>query len=237
MRHGRGAVPGAVARGRGAAGAPGEAGGRRAGVGDRRSGGPRRTETADCREGDQGAGRRPRSHSSWGRHAFARPGAHTPPRHGAAPSRHAPARAPHRTPLFEYSGARSSTCRPCSQAGTGGRAQALAWECVCVFSFSTSHLGKLRQKAGTDEADLTFQPTRQPPYAATLNSPAPSGHTHVPRLPPSLLRWASALLRGGRAPSLSSNHSYFQEGGVWVEGFLQTNPRLRSVRGPAWGRG
>lgn len=93
------------------------------GVGDRRSGGPRQAGTAGCWEGDQGAGRRPWSHSSWGRHAFARPGAHTLRRHGAAPSRHAPARAPHRTPLLEYRGARSPTRRPCS-----GREQAAARE-------------------------------------------------------------------------------------------------------------
>lgn len=78
-------------------------------------------------------------------------------------------------------------------------------------------------------------PTLRPPCAATLNSPDPSGHTHIPAfLPLSSLGLTPPPWR--RAPSLSSNHSYFQEGGVWVEGFLQTNQRLWSVRGPGWGR-
>lgn len=89
--------------------------------------------------------------------------------------------------------------------------------------------------SGATEADSTLQPHSSTPSASTLNSPGPSGHTHIPLLPSLwLLPWASPLLHC-RASSLSSNHSYFQEGGVWVEGFLQTNPRLLKGEGARLG--
>lgn len=92
------------------------------------------------------------------------------------------------------------------------------------LSFSTSHRGKLGL------TPLPARPLRLLPSVLQI----PLGTLAHPAFLPSLLPWASALLRGW-APSRSSSHSYFQEGGVWVEGFLQTNPRLRSERGPGWG--
>lgn len=81
----------------------------------------------------------------------------------------------------------------------------------------------------------TFQPHSSAPLCSYSLFSRSSGHSHIPAfLPRSSLGLTPPLWR--RAPSLSSNHSYFQEGGVWVEGFLQTNQRLWSVRGPGWGR-
>lgn len=55
------------------------------------------------------------------------------------------------------------------------------------------------------------------------------------RRPPSLLPWALPLLRGGRAPSLPSNHSYFQEGGCRWRGFSKQTQDFGERGGPAGG--
>lgn len=218
VRHGcggggqcRGRSPGGAGpRGRGARGWRLRAGGPR-------SRGSRRAQTAGSQEGDQGAGRGPRSNSGRGRHAFARPGAHTP----GDPARPGPAphpRAPHR---------RRSWIAVGHAPPLAGRDRPGLASLVYVTS------GKLRQKAGLEEADFTFQPHSWPPCAATQFC-RPPGHTPSAAFLP-LPPCASPPLRGGQAPSLSSNHSYFQEGGVWVEGFLQTNPRLQSAMGARLG--
>lgn len=186
MRHGRGAVPGAVARGRGAAGAPG-------GAGRARGWGSVIGDLAGRGElGQLAAGKVTRGRGAGRGHTLV--GAVTPSpvlvctrcagtvlllpvTHPRAPrtGRRSPRAVGHVPP----------TRRPCSPAGTGGRARTLTWEGACVVSFSTKHLGKLRQKAGTDEAYLTFQPTPQPPCVATFQFSS-SLWAH-PRTPPSSL--------------------------------------------------
>jgi hypothetical protein len=67
--------------------------------------------------------------------------------------------------------------------------------------------------------------------------PDPSGHTHAPRLPfpspPSPSLGLTPRPWPGSQPLIQPQ--LFP--GRGVEGFLQTNSRLRSERGPSWGRG
>lgn len=80
MRHGLGTVPGAVTRGRRAARALRGAGSEAGALGwESEIRGSLRSQTAGSWEGDQGAGRGPRSHSSGGRPAFTSTCVHTPP--------------------------------------------------------------------------------------------------------------------------------------------------------------
>lgn len=92
MRHGLGTVPGAVTRGRRAARALRGAGSEAGALGwESEIRGSLRSQTAGSWEGDQGAGRGPRSHSSGGRPAFTSTCVHTPPpswRHSVAQSGH-----------------------------------------------------------------------------------------------------------------------------------------------------
>lgn len=145
VRHGwGGAVPGAVARGRGSEGARGPGLASRAG--GPRSRGSRRAQTAGSQEGDQGAGRGSRGavklrsgpsrlRASWCAHA---------PGPSAALSRPHP-RAPHRRRSWIAVG------HAPPHAGPGP-----PWPGRAFLFYVTS--GKLRQKVGLEEADFTFQP-------------------------------------------------------------------------------
>lgn len=223
VRHGRGQCRGRAPEGAGLPGPEGERGTELAspvpglGVRDRAGRGEPRQLAAG--EGPGGGARvavKLRSRPSRLRES----GAHTPPG-PAALSPRAPARpAPGAAPGSPWGTLPHSQARDRPGLGVPGR----------VFPFCPTS-GKLRQKAGLEEADFTFQPHSSAPWCCYSNPSDPPGHTPSGRLPPC----ASPLLRGGQAPSLSSNHSYFQEGGVWVEGFLQTNPRLHSAMGARLG--
>lgn len=132
MRHGLGTVPGAVTRGRRAARALRGAGSEAGALGwESEIRGSLRSQTAGSWEGDQGAGRGPRSHSSGGRPAFTSTCVHTPPPPpgGTAllsPATHVP---PARGTALEPWGTLPST-QARDLAGTGSRVEALAWECL-----------------------------------------------------------------------------------------------------------